>query len=583
MATSNKYDRQLRLWGANGQRALSTSRIVLIHASAVGTETVKNLVLPGIGSFHIIDEEDQQCCGSDASFPSNFFAVHHEQSNGNTMCRAHVVCDLLSELNDEVKGSWQTVPSLLDADYSLLLNDQQQNSTRQSLLVIAADLPLQILSKLSSLCWCRSIPLLSVKAYGFVGTVRIQAPYHSIVESKPDSSPPDLRITSVTDVEGSSASCKNFPELKSFVDSIDLSSLDDMAQQHVPYVVLLVKAMEQWRRQYSKTNLPQTMEEKDTFKAVIKSMSRDYQMQVNFQEAFRDAYLAYTDRSLPEEVEQVLKSTTIDGIRTNFDILVFSLKQFMDAHDGLVPLNGSIPDMTSSTDFYVQLQQVYKNKANEDLAEMREIVDSTIHSVSMLNQEHNQYAVSDEELAIFCKNIHNIQAIKMGRLDIEIQRCINGSEGCNLNCVLDTDYEDDVKECLLMACMDPSDPPQHTPLLWYLAVRACEMFQADHHSYPGGDSRPLPLQADIEEVWKKLGCILHFMGLNELDLIQDHLTKDHVAQAVSWHNAEIHNIASVIGGVASQEAVKLITHQYVPLNNTYVFNGMSSIAAVYKL
>ena len=591
MATSDKYDRQLRLWGANGQRALSMSRIVLIHATAVGTETLKNLVLPGIGSFHIIDEEDQQCGSSQTHVPSNFFAIHEDPN----ACRARITCDLLSELNDEVRGSWQTVPSIIDADYSLLLRDQQRqnNTIPGSLLVIAADMPLQALSRISSLCWSLSIPLLSVKSYGFIGTLRIQTPYHSIVESKPDNSLPDLRITYVTNSqeEDSFSPCA-FPELKALVDSIDLSSLDDAAHQHVPYVILLVKAMEQWKTKYNKINLPQNTEEKESFKEFIKSMSRNFDMQLNFQEAYRDSYLAYSNRTLPEEVQLVLEQTTTESMRTNFDLMVFSLKLFMEAHRGRVPFNGSIPDMTSSTELFVQLQQVYKNKANEDFKKMRDIVSSCTAEKMALQQEQKQqeiveencktFHVSDEELSLFCKNIYNIQTLTMHRLDLELQRCC-GEESKRNGLSFDLEYEEDVRENLLMACMDPSDPPHHTPLLWFLVVRACELFQMDHHVYPGSDGRLLSLQADSEEVWKKLRCILHSMGLQDVELIQNHLTKDHVAEAVSWYNAELHNIASVVGGVASQEAVKLITHQYVPLNNTFVFNGISSVAAVYKL
>ena len=42
-----KYDRQLRLWSANGQEALEKSKLCLINATATGTEILKNLVLPG--------------------------------------------------------------------------------------------------------------------------------------------------------------------------------------------------------------------------------------------------------------------------------------------------------------------------------------------------------------------------------------------------------------------------------------------------------------------------------------------------------------------------------------------------------
>lgn len=47
MATDNKYDRQLRLWGSSGQKALMEANILLVNAGATGTETLKNLVLPG--------------------------------------------------------------------------------------------------------------------------------------------------------------------------------------------------------------------------------------------------------------------------------------------------------------------------------------------------------------------------------------------------------------------------------------------------------------------------------------------------------------------------------------------------------
>jgi amyloid beta precursor protein binding protein 1 len=44
-----KYDRQLRLWAANGQAALENAHILLVNsgAGAVGVETLKNLILPG--------------------------------------------------------------------------------------------------------------------------------------------------------------------------------------------------------------------------------------------------------------------------------------------------------------------------------------------------------------------------------------------------------------------------------------------------------------------------------------------------------------------------------------------------------
>jgi NEDD8-activating enzyme E1 regulatory subunit len=81
MATGNKYDRQLRLWGATGQKALCESHVLLINADAAGTETLKNLVLPGLGNFTILD--DALLSPQDAG--SNFFGA-----SGYSQYRAEV-------------------------------------------------------------------------------------------------------------------------------------------------------------------------------------------------------------------------------------------------------------------------------------------------------------------------------------------------------------------------------------------------------------------------------------------------------------------------------------------------------------
>ena len=69
MATDNKYDRQLRLWGAHGQRALATAKICLLNAGPTGTEALKNLVLPGCGYVTIVDSK----IVTEADLANNFF------------------------------------------------------------------------------------------------------------------------------------------------------------------------------------------------------------------------------------------------------------------------------------------------------------------------------------------------------------------------------------------------------------------------------------------------------------------------------------------------------------------------------
>jgi len=38
--------------------------------------------------------------------------------------------------------------------------------------------------------------------------------------------------------------------------------------------------------------------------------------------------------------------------------------------------------------------------------------------------------------------------------------------------------------------------------------------------------------------------------------------------------SELHSVAAYMGGVAAQEVIKVITHQFIPINNTYIYNAM---------
>jgi molybdopterin/thiamine biosynthesis adenylyltransferase len=49
----DKYDRQIRLWGKNGQKRLGEATVALLGASGAGIEALKNLVLPGVGNIEI--------------------------------------------------------------------------------------------------------------------------------------------------------------------------------------------------------------------------------------------------------------------------------------------------------------------------------------------------------------------------------------------------------------------------------------------------------------------------------------------------------------------------------------------------
>ncbi len=589
MATNNKYDRQLRLWGANGQKALTESCIILINATAAGTESLKNLVLPGIGSFHIIDDQIVNSDSSTLSKPFGNFFVFPENGDGgkSSASRAEIATKHLSELNPDVKGSYTSVPSLESADYASIFQNIRKSHGNGNFLVIAADLPPSIMRPISRLCWegvnntgsegktgdssSGSVPLVVVKSYGLIGTVCLQTPLHTIVESKPDNSIPDLRLTQ-DDI---------FSELLEFIKPIDLSSLDNHVHGHVPFVIVLVKAMEKWLlpdESGSKKQPPKTNAEKQEFKKLIESMSRNYSMELNFQEAVNKASYVYVKKDIPPEVEELLSiaEERMQHSGTSFDVLLVALKRFMDENGGQPPLNGSIPDMTASTNYYIQLQNIYKTKAKGDEDKMRQIIQTITDEYS----GGTLPVVSDEDLSLFCKNVYNLRLTKTRSYESQYDFVYSSDE-----------QKEEIEGELIAETFNPySSAPAQTPLLWFIALRAAEAFHDEYGHYPGKDSRALSLESDANTLQGILKDIVEKMGLKDNDLIastffsqEEDLQHAFAKEITRYHNAEIHNIASVVGGVASQEAVKLITKQYVPMSGTYVYNGIAGVAGVYQL
>ena len=47
--------------------------------------------------------------------------------------------------------------------------------------------------------------------------------------------------------------------------------------------------------------------------------------------------------------------------------------------------------------------------------------------------------------------------------------------------------------------------------------------------------------------------------------------------------AELHVITAMMGGVVAQEAIKLATHQYTPVDNALIYDGHSQVSSSFHL
>jgi len=131
-----------------------------------------------------------------------------------------------------------------------------------------------------------------------------------------------------------------------------------------------------------------------------------------------------------------------------------------------------------------------------------------------------------------------------------------------------------------------------------------DLFYNKYARWPGESDNAL--EADQLELFKEMRilCTEHLqldptlLGWNEsIDSIRANdyyhndacitgnelFSKDHAMEMVRYGGIELHNISALIGGIAAQEAIKIVTHQFVPLKSTYIFNGIAACGSTYDL
>lgn len=518
-----KYDRQLRLWGNDGQTALEAANICLINATVVGTETLKCLVLPGIAKYAVIDDKVVKA----ADLNNNFFI--DTSSIGKP--RAQVTCKILQELNPDSSGTW-----VKDDAADLLENDPEFFSNFTA--VICSRVGENDLLKLSNYFWQRNIPLFIVDSVGFFGYIRVVVKEHVIIKSHPDNTLEDLRLENP------------FPELTEYFDSMVLTEMDKLEHSHTPYLVILYKALKLWQRQSSKS-FPSNYKEKLQIKEIVKSLNLKNEdgvalLEENFEEALSNANMVFSKFDISSDVKSILQDETSNHpmkseANTKFWILVRSLKEFVNQNQCL-PLRGSLPDMFSDSKRYINLQNVYKEKAEENIREVSKDVSKSLDALQLPSN-----FISSEEIRSFCRNAAFLKVQRGFTYHDEVRQSLTAHK---------------IKETLKQNQGNASDI--------YLAFRALHLSLNDKNF--NGEHTVNSLNDIIESTILKTCC------LEDLKFSQDVLS-----EMVRFNLTEIHCVSAVMGGICAQEVIKVITRQFIPVDNTLVYNNVHHSTTSMKL
>ncbi|OJT14239.1 NEDD8-activating enzyme E1 regulatory subunit [Trametes pubescens] len=503
---------QERIWAASGQAALESARILVVSSSATSTSILKNLVLPGIGHFSILDS----AITTPADAGNNFF-LNARESIGKP--RAQEAVPLLRELNESVQGE-----AVLKDVKDLLGTEQGKDWLTGFSIVIAHNLDKPTLEELSALLWSNpeGPPLVTVRSAGFLAEFHIQYHEHCVSESHSENAP-SLRIT------------RPFPALLEWARSLDLNALDPTEHGHIPFVVILVRQVDEWRKSHG-GELPKTLAEKKEFKKGILALKVKADEE-NFDEAEAQAWRVWSEPAIPSDIQALfslsaLQSASAQPRQGTFHALLHTLVEFTKdpAGSGTLPLSSNLPDMKSDTESYVRLQNLYRQWADVEKSKFKELFEA----------KHPEAAASvdPEEVDSFVKNSHHLRVLRGKRWG-----------------TFDAD-----REALGNALAStPREAATH------LALTALTNLLAQDT-----DASKVTDEALKGEVISLVGPGVELP--EELDAA--------IGEIARAPTADIPNMAAFLGGLVAQEAIKMITEQYVPLNGYCVVDLVDSWTGV---
>jgi len=263
------------------------------------------------------------------------------------------------------------------------------------------------------------------------------------------------------------------------------------------------------------------------------------------------------------------KNLTKDS--TPFWLVVAAINEFRK-HEGkgTFPCCPTIPDMTTNSVSYVKIQEIFGARAERDAKAVYG------HLQKILKTTGSSTEISMDYVNIFLKNLRGAYVTRVRSLEQEYDSKTFRTDEVNELLEEVTEKPDEVDEEDENASL-----PNPNAVSYYLTLRAAENFHAKHGRLPGqqkSDSNELVnVKSDVKELTNLTTEFYKEYG------IKTEVETAVVQEIVRGGGEEVHNIAAVIGGTASQEALKLLISQYVIANNTILFNGIHGASSTWEM
>ena len=347
--SNERFDRQIRLWGVHGQQDICASELVIVGSDCLASEILKNLTLHGIVNVTIVDD----AILTKEDIGRNFFVG--EQFLGKP--RAEAVAHYLMELNPDIK----VTTILKGSDDLSFIDDVKAN---EDLFVITTGFKkTKYLKKLSDICREKKIRNAHIQIAGFIGGFYLDGGLHHYYEGTSGDEDPalvfELRILNP------------FPELQKFFDSFDFENLSSEDHAHIPYPVILNRAAKKYMEEKHIDKL--SYDDECGLIDMINRISKETpgRIEIAFEEARNKVKFILREENIPNSIRECKEiSDKVGEVHEPFWEMFRATERFCKKH-GVAPHYGGCPDMNTTSDFYNQLKEIYKNKSKEDWNEVR--------------------------------------------------------------------------------------------------------------------------------------------------------------------------------------------------------------------
>lgn len=551
-----RFDRSERLWGAEAQKLLRTGHAVLLGATPVGCETMKNLVLPGLGFWTVVDNQ----AVTKRDLGTNFFLEQADLGKN----RAEATVAVLQELNDLTRG-------VADTRSIQAVVDDVAFFQGKNLVVASSDVTRSQLIALGNLLKGKGVPIVHATANGMFGTIRIQADDQFVIHAHPgmDTIVHDLRAM------------QPFPALKAFFDRYDPrdKSLTVRDYAHLPWFLVVNWALREWQKQnnhgadvfpkggaqwrqlhpiilswtriYSRQDAGQHDQNADEATAAEQQMARE-QLPDSFLDA-RDnsgVGLEIYNRNFPELKEILTHSKCQNPSKGDHDFwfLAHGLMKWREANGNLMPISGTIPDFTATTEMYRELQAIFKAEALQNAKDIHAFTTAALKAAGRAETE-----IPFEDAQVFAAHAWELRHVTYPTFE----------------------QEHTPSEVFPIAT-DGSKKWTNTGLeafKWFIAHRAALLFRDKKGRHPGAASTVAEITAstdgDLAEM--KTLCKEIMVDGSNVDELEPYLK-----EWIRGGGGEIVTISSIIGATASQECIKLIQRHRVPMTHTLLFDGIEN-------